>query len=102
MKYRLNPLISVSQNLTLQMWANPQKTSIKAVFVKLEPGVFYAQYADDDKFVQSLREWKVELRSTDRLIEALKQQGIPYTTRRGCACRGGHLLVKFNGIEVVE
>lgn len=102
MKYRLNPLVSVSQRLTLQRYLNPQKTKIKAEFIKLEPGYFYDKYADDELFVKGLKEWKVEVRSTDAIINALKEQGIPYTTRRGCPCTGGKLMVKFPGIEVVE
>lgn len=102
MKYRLNPLISVSQRLTLQKWANPQKTQIKAVFIKLEPGFYYDQYADDELFIQSLRNWEITLRSNDKLLAELREKGIDYRTKRGCACTGGHLNVIFKGIEVVE
>ena len=102
MKYRLNPLISVSQRLTLRRWANPQKTKIKAKFIKLEPGYFYDQYADDDLFVQSLKEWEVTLRSSDHIIAALKEAGIPYQMKKGCSCSGGKMNVIFKGIEVVE
>lgn len=102
MKYRLNDLISVSQRLTLLRWANPQKTVTKAEFIKLEPGFFYNKFADDELFVQSLRDWKVTLRSTPELLEALTARGIPYTTKKGCACSGGRLNVTFPGIEVVE
>ena len=102
MKYRLNPLIRTSQRLTLQRWANPQRTKIKAEFIKLEPGYFYDTYADDDLFVQSLRNWEVTLRSSDEIINALKAAGVSYRTKRGCACTGGHMNVIFKGIEVVE
>ena len=53
-------------------------------------------------YVQSLKDWSVTLRSTPELIEALKQRGIPYTTKKGCACSGGKLNVTFPGIEVVD
>lgn len=102
MKYRLNPLVSVSQRLTLRRWANPQKTKVKAEFIKLEPGYFYDQWTDDDLFVQSLKEWEVTLRSTDRLIAALKEADIPYRLKKGCSCSGGKWNVIFKGIEVVE
>ena len=102
MKYRLNPLISVSQRLTLQRWANPQKTKIKAEFVKLEPGYYYDKYADDDLYLKSLRNWEVVLRSSDKLINALKEMDIPYRMKKGCSCSGGHMNVIFKGIEVVE
>lgn len=101
MKYRLNPLVSVSQRLTLQRYLNPQKTKIKAEFIKLEPGYFYDKFADDELFVQGLRNWEITLRSTPALIEALKAKGISYRTKRGCACTGGHMNVIFKGIEVV-
>lgn len=102
MKYRLNELISVSQRLTLPRWANPQRTQTKVEFVKLMPGYWYDAYADDDLYVQGLRDWKVTLRSTPELIEALKSRGIPYTTKKGCSCSGGKLNVTFPGIEVVD
>lgn len=102
MKYRLNPLIRTSQRLTLQRWANPQRTKIKAEFIKLEPGYFYDTYADDELFVQSLRNWEITLRLTPQLEQALKERGVSYKTRRGCACTGGHMNVIFKGIEVVE
>lgn len=102
MKYRLNPVVSVSQRLTLQRWANPQKTKVKAEFVKLEPGYFYDKYADDDLYVKSLKEWEVTLRSSEKLIAALKENNIPYRLKKGCSCSGGHMNVIFKGIEVVE
>lgn len=102
MKYRLNDLISVSQRLTLVRWANPQKTQTKAEFVKLEPGYYYDQYADDELYVQSLREWKVTIRSTPEVIAALEKHGIPYTQKKGCSCSGGKMNVTFPGIEVVD
>ncbi len=102
MKYRLNDLISVSQRLTLVRWANPQKTQTKVEFVKLEPGFFYDQYADDELYLQSLKDWKVTIRSTPQIIAALESRGIPYTQKKGCACNGGKLNVTFPGIEVVE
>lgn len=102
MKYRLNPLVSVSQRLTLRRWANPQKTKVKVEFVKLEPGFFYDQWADDDLYVKSLEEWEVTLRSNDNIINALKESGTPYRLKKGCQCSGGHWNVTFKGIEVVE
>lgn len=102
MKYRLRDLISVSQRLTLIRWANPQKTQTRAEFVRLEPGYWYDAYADDDLYVQSLRDWKVTIRSTPEIIAALDERGIPYTTKKGCACSGGKLNVTFPGIEVVD
>ena len=102
MKYRLNPLISVSQRLTLARWANPQKTQTKVEFVRLEPGYFYDRYADDELYVQSLRDWKVTIRSTPEIIAALEARGIPYTQKKGCACSGGKMNVTFPGIEVTE
>lgn len=102
MKYRLRNLVNVSQRLTLIRWANPQKTQTKTEFIKLSPGYWYDKYADDELFVQSLKEWKVTLRSTPELIKALESEGIPYTQKKGCACSGGHLNVTFPGIEVAE
>lgn len=102
MKYRLNDLISVSQRLTLVRWANPQKTQQKVEFVKLEPGYWYDAYADDELYIQSLKDWKVTLRSTPALLEALDCRGIPYTTKKGCPCSGGKPNVTFPGIEVVD
>lgn len=102
MRYRLNELISVSQRLTLARWANPQKTKTRAEFIRLEPGYFYDQYADDDLYVKSLKEWTVSLRSTPELIKALKERGIPYKEKKGCACSGGKMNVTFPGIEVVD
>lgn len=72
------------------------------MFIKLEPGFYYDQYADDELFVQSLRNWEITLRSSDSLIQKLKENGISYRTKRGCACTGGHMNVIFKGIEVVE
>lgn len=102
MKYRLNSLISVSQRLTLVRWANPQKTHTKVEFVKLEPGYWYDAYADDEMYVQSLKDWKVTIRSTPEILASLDKSGIPYTTKKGCACSGGKLNVTFPGIEVVD
>lgn len=102
MKYRLNDLISVSQRLTLVRWANPQKTATKAEYVRLEPGFWYDEYADDELYVRSLKEWKVTLRMTPELKQALDERAVPYTTKKGCACGGGKLNVTFPGIEVVE
>ena len=101
MKYRLNPLISVSQRLTLRRWANPQKTKVKVEFIKLEPGFFYDQYADDDLYVQSLKEWEVTLRSSEALVAALKDAGVPFRMKKGCSCSGGKMNVIFKGSEVV-
>lgn len=102
MKYRLNPLISVSQRLTLRRWANPQKTKVKVEFIKLEPGFFYDQWTDDELFVQSLKDWEVTLRSSDAIVNALKESGTPYRLKKGCSCSGGKMNVIFKGIEVVE
>lgn len=102
MKYRLRSVISVSQRLTLVRWANPQKTQTRTEFIRLEPGYWYDQYADDELFIQSLKQWKVTLRSSPELISALKEEGVSYTQKKGCACSGGHMNVTFNGIEVAE
>lgn len=102
MKYRLNALISVSQRLTLARWANPQKTKTKVEFLRLEPGYFYDKFADDELFVQSLRDWKVTLRESPELVQQLEARGIPYTRKKGCSCSGGRMNVTFPGIEVVE
>lgn len=102
MKYRLRSVINVSQRLTLVRWANPQKTHTKTEFVRLEPGYWYDKFADDELFIQSLRDWKVSLRSNPELIAKLEADGIPYKQKKGCACSGGRMNVTFPGIEVVE
>lgn len=102
MKYRLRNVISVSQRLTLVRWANPQKSKTKTEFIRLNPGFWYDKYADDELFIQSLKDWKVTLRSSPELIASLKAEGISYTQKKGCACSGGKMNVTFPGIEVAE
>ncbi len=102
MKYRLVDLIRTSQNLTLQRWANPKRSLRKTEFLKLEPGYWYDKYADDELFVESLKNWTVKVRWTQGLEDALKERGISYQKKKGCSCSGGKMNLLFKGIEVAE
>ena len=102
MKYRLCEAVTTPQNLTLQRWADSSHTRRKAEFVRLEPGFYYDQWADDDLFVKSLKTVTIKLLKTDAIVSRLKELGIPYTEKKGCSCSGGKINVIFNAVEVVE
>lgn len=93
MKYGLIPEIKVPQNVKAERRNNGRTTP---VFLTLDPGFFYDQYADDDLFRETVVQWEAQIRWTQSLEDALKARGIKYRKKKGCACAGGKLYLYFD------
>lgn len=96
---RYYKLIDPIETTTTLNIAKRENGAVKYQHIKLDPGEKY-ELCDDEVFINSLQNAKVQKRYSKDLVTKLKSFGVPYEETSCSSCRGRIKKISYRVVEI--